>query len=54
MAAKKGLLSRLFRTKDESDCCEVTIVADDEPATAEALPDTADSADAEGSTVQDG
>lgn len=54
MAAKKDLLSRLFRTKDEPDCCEVTIVADDEPATAEVLPGTADNADAEGATVQDG
>lgn len=27
---KKGLLSRLFGTQSESDCCQVNIVNDDE------------------------
>lgn len=32
---KKGLLSRLFGPKTESDCCNVNIVNDDEPAAQE-------------------
>jgi len=29
MATKKSLLSRLVGTKEESDCCAVTIVSDE-------------------------
>lgn len=29
MSAKKGFLSRLFSSKNESDCCQVTLVADE-------------------------
>lgn len=30
MSAKKSLFSRLFNAKSDSDCCAVSIVADDE------------------------
>lgn len=40
MFAKRGLLSRLFATKSDSDCCEVMIVADDEDTGQEARPNT--------------
>lgn len=33
MSAKKGLLSRLFGSNTDSDCCQVTIVADEEDTT---------------------